>query len=294
MRVHLIGEHCTFIAFFGALANVAHIVADARNAQQARFLIHELIDLRWSKVFGFFQKRNDGRVDGATTRAHHKAVERSESHRRVNGDAVVDSRNRAAVAQVACDDLQIFDWLPHEGCAALRDIAMRRSMRAVFANLMLLAQFVWQRIHVRRRRERLEERRVENGHLRHVGSHSLAYVDAFERGRVVKRRQRAEAFDFLDDIGRDKHRGVEIIATMHDAVSDGVDFINGMNGRTLAVAQCIEHDGQGLFVVGHVLSEDAFVFVGAVLDIGIFASDALTQALGEHFIVFSVDELVFQ
>jgi len=42
------------------------------------------------------------------------------------------------------------------------------------------------------------------------------------------------------------------------------------------------------------LSEDAFVFVGAVLDIGIFASDALAQALGEHFIVFSVDELVFQ
>ena len=107
-------------------------------------------------------------------------------------------------------------------------------------------------------------------------------------------RQRAEAFDFLDDIGRDEHRGVEIIATMHDAMPDGVDFINGMNGRTLAVAQRIEHDSQGLFVVGHVLSEDAFVFVGAVLDIGIFASDALTQALGEHLVIFSVDELVFQ
>ena len=90
MRVHLVGEHRTLIAFFGALAHVTHIVADARNAQQARFLIHEFIDLRWRKVFGFFQKRNDGRVDCAATRAHHKAVERSESHRRVNGDAVVD------------------------------------------------------------------------------------------------------------------------------------------------------------------------------------------------------------
>ena len=36
------------------------------------------------------------------------------------------------------------------------------------------------------------------------------------------------------------------------------------------------------------------VFVGAVLDVGIFASDAFAQALGEHLIVFSVDELVFQ
>ena len=48
-------------------------------------------------------------------------------------------------------------------------------------------------------------------------------------------------------------------------------------------------------MVGHVLSKDAFVFlVGAVLDIGIFASDALTGPFGEHLIVFSVDELVFQ
>ena len=294
MRVHLVGEHCALVAFFGALAHVAHIVADARNAQQARFLIHELIDLRRREVFGFFQKRNDGRVDGAAARAHHKAVKRSEAHGSVDGDAVVDGGNRATIAQMARDDLQVFDRLLHKGRAALCDIAVRRSMRAVFANLMLLAQLVWQRIHVCRRRKRLEERRVKNGHLRHIGSHALAHVDAFERGRVMERRQRAEAFDFLDDIGRDEHRGVEIIATMYDAMPDGVDFVNGVDGRTLAVAQCIEYDGQCLFVVGHVLGEDALVFVGAVLDVGIFASDAFAQALGEHLIVFSVDELVFQ
>ena len=36
---YIVGEHRTLIAFFGALAHVSHIVADARNAQQARFLI---------------------------------------------------------------------------------------------------------------------------------------------------------------------------------------------------------------------------------------------------------------
>ena len=51
---------------------------------------------------------------------------------------------------------------------------------------------------------------------------------------------------------------------------------------------------QGLFVIGHILGENALVLVGAVLNVGILASHAFAQALGEHAVLVGIDELVLQ
>ena len=47
-------------------------------------------------------------------------------------------------------------------------------------------------------------------------------------------------------------------------------------------------------MVGHILGENALVFIGAVLDVGVFAPYAFAQALGEHFILLGIDELILQ
>ena len=48
--------------------------------------------------------------------------------------------------------------------------------------------------------------------------------------------------------------------------------------------QSVEDDLQGLLVVRHILGEDSFVLIGAMLDIGIFASYAFAKALCKHFV----------
>ena len=117
----------------------------------------------------------------------------------VSTHAVVDCGNGAAVAQMTCDDFQILEKGPaHKSSTAVGDVAMRRSVRSVLPlDLVLLAQFVRKWIHVSRRREGLEEGRVENSDLRKRRRKFLAHLNALERRRIVKRSKRAQAFNLF-------------------------------------------------------------------------------------------------
>ena len=53
----------------------------------------------------FHKERDNSRVDGAGTGSHHQAIERREAHRGIDRHTMVYCRDRAAVAQMAGNDL---------------------------------------------------------------------------------------------------------------------------------------------------------------------------------------------
>ena len=81
---------------------------------------------------------------------------------------------------------------------------------------------------------------------------------------------------------------------MNDSVADCVDFVDRRDSGTFAMNQSVEDDLQGLFVIRHILCEDSFVLIGAMLDIGVFASYALAKTFCKHFVLVGVDELILE
>ena len=76
IRVHVVSELRALVASLGSVAHAAQVVAHARNAEQARLLVHDVVDLGGRKILVLHEKRHDGGIDRAAARAHHKAVER--------------------------------------------------------------------------------------------------------------------------------------------------------------------------------------------------------------------------
>ena len=95
---------------------------------------------------------------------------------------------------------------------------------------------------------------------------TLAHLNAFERGRVMKRSQRAEALNLLKNFVGDERGRIEVISAVDDSVTYSVDFVDRRDGGALAMNQSVENDLQGFFVVCHVLGEDSFVLIGAMLE----------------------------
>ena len=67
-----------------------------------------------------------------------------------------------------------------------------------------------------------------------------------------------------------------------------------VDGLGRPARQRLQHEGHGGVVVGHRSIVDHFVLVDAVLVEGLGGTDALADALGEHFMGFNIDELVLQ
>ena len=78
-------------------------------------------------------------------------------------------------------------------------------------------------------------------------------------------------FNLGDNIIIDVGGRIEIISAMHHAMADCIDLIKRGDTRTFAVDERFENDAQGFLMVFHVLLEDAFFFISAVLDVGILA-----------------------
>jgi hypothetical protein len=75
------------------------------------------------------------------------------------------------------------------------------------------------------------ERRVEDGHVRHVGQRLACAADLLQRPRVVERRERLELLDRLLHRGVDERRRREPPAAVDDAVPHGVRAHEAFDAR---------------------------------------------------------------
>ncbi len=110
----------------------------------------------------------------------------------------------------------------------------------------------------------------------------------------MKRRQFGQLVDLLNDVLVDEYGFVEVAAALHNAVADGVDFVQRIDGLGRAGSERLEHERHGLVVVGHLGVDHFLVLVDTVLVEGVRRAHALADALGEHLVLFDIDELVLE
>jgi hypothetical protein len=99
---------------------LAHVGRHARDAEQARFLVHEVLERARVHPVLVHQVDQHAGIDRAAARAHHQALDRGEAHRRRVALAALERADAGAVAEVADDRLPAARF----GATAARRLAM--------------------------------------------------------------------------------------------------------------------------------------------------------------------------
>ena len=87
----------------------------------------------------------------------------------------------------------------------------------------------------------------------------LATADSHDGGLVVQRRELGHLVDLAYDVLVDDDGAVEVLAALHDAVSNRVDLVEGVDCLRGAACERLEHERHGMVVIGH---GDAFCDLG--------------------------------
>ena len=108
---------------------------------------------------------DDSRVDVARAGTHDQTFQRGQTHRGVNAFTVADSGYRTTVAQMAGDDVQLFNRLVQDFSRFLSHVEVAGAVRAVATYAVLFVQAVRQSIQIGFFRHSLMERGVEHGNV---------------------------------------------------------------------------------------------------------------------------------
>ena len=242
---------------------------------------------------GALHDQGNGRVDVAAARAHDQALQRREAHGGVDGDAVLDGGHRGAVAQVAGDDLQLFQLLAHGLGPLLGHVEVRGAVEAVAADLVLAVVFVGQGVDVGLFGHGLVKGGVEDPGHGDAGQDLLAGLDAGDVGRVVQRRQRDALLEGGEHGLGDGHGAVELLAGVHHAVADGEDLAFVLDDAGLGVGEVADDQLDAVLVVGDVAGDDVLLLALVVVQHRALDADPLQQALGQDLAGLHVDQLEF-
>ena len=175
---HVQSELCALVALGGCVVKIAEVGGNARNAQNAGLLIEYVEHLVNADAVLVHDKLDNACVQIAAACAHGEADQGSEAHGGVNALAAVDSGDGAAVAHVAGDDLQLFDGLAHQLCAAAGNIAVRGAVEAVAADAVVFVVLIGNCVHVSLAGHGLVESGVEHCNHGNISHNVAAGVDA--------------------------------------------------------------------------------------------------------------------
>ena len=109
MRPH--GNLCAHMAFACGLRQGAHVVRKSGEAEQARFLVHELVEAVDIVAVLLADEEEDGRVDASGAGAHDEAFQRGESHGGVYALAVQNGGATGTVTEVSRNEADFFGLL---------------------------------------------------------------------------------------------------------------------------------------------------------------------------------------
>ena len=167
-------------------------------------------------------------------------------------------------------------------------------METVAAHVILLVELVGHGVEVSIRRHGAVEGIVEHCHLRHVGHQGIHGTDTAQVAGIVDGSKVDEALNALLHLGSDDAALLEEVATLHDAVTDCVDFVKALDGANLGIEQNLEHECY-TFLVGGQVGHDLLLLtvVELHLDEGAVDADALYATLSQHALVGHVVKLIF-
>ena len=219
-----VNVHCTFsVSFFLVVVfNIAAVAGHFGQTEQAGLFSQHFVDGVYAHAQGIVQMENDCRVDIARTRTHHQAFQRSQTHGSVNAFTVADSGNGTTVAQMAGDDVQLFNRFVQNFRGFLSHIEVAGAVRAVATYAVFFVQAVRQGIEVRFFRHGLMERGVEHGNVLvfQIREGFQGFCDTDQVRRVVQRGERRGVFNSLNNGVIDNDGAGVFFTTVNDAVAD--------------------------------------------------------------------------
>ena len=237
-------------------------------------------------------ERNNGGVNGAGTRAHHNAVKRGQAHGGINRNAVLDGRDRAAVAQVARDQFQLFKRLAQELSGATRNVLVGRTMSAVLADAVLLVVLVGNRVHISLRGHGEKEGRVVHRDHRRARHELLARVNTLQRGLIVQGSKFGKFVNLGNNVIVDNGGTLEVFTTLNNAMTNSVNLIKALKNSGLAFYQALQNASNRFLMVVHRNDFFYLVRLHAMGENAIVGANALAGTLGQNFLRFNVQQLI--
>ena len=293
---HIQSKLCALVAFGGCVVKIAEVGGNARNAQNAGLLVEYIEHLVNADAVLVHYELDNACVQIAAACAHGQTDQGSEAHGGINALASVDSCYGAAVAHMAGDDLQLFDGLAHQLCAAAGNIAMRGAVEAVATDAVIFVVLIGNGVHVSLAGHGLVESGVEHCNHGNVAHNVAAGVDADDVCRVVQGSEGSALLERFHNCIVDAHGGSKLLAAVNDAVADSVDLLHGGDNAVLGAGELVDNSRNCLCVGGHcniLIKYGLAAYQGAVLKVTVEA-DTLAKALSHYRLGLHVDELVLQ
>ena len=277
------GNLCADMAFACGLRQGAHVVRKSGEAEQARFLVHELVEAVDVVAVFFADEEEHGRVDASGAGAHDEAFQRGKAHGGIYALAVQNGGAAGAVTEMSRDEAAVFRLLAENLGGFASHEAVACTVCAVAANLVFFVELVGDAVEVSLARHGLVEGGVEHGDLREAREE---LGGAFHTGGVcgfMQRGEQRDAADIVDDFLRHLF-ALDILAAVHHAVADGFDGV----GELLFGEELLDF-GDGFGVRGAVEIEVDVADRALGLHVAIYA-DIFDEAARDGFFGLGVDD----
>ena len=266
-------------------------IAVAGHAHHAGTLVEQGIELVHVHVGVADQVEDHSRVDVTGTATHHQALKRGQTHGGLNRLAGDLSGSGSAVADVQNDLLQAFSRLADDVRHHGGDVLVGGAVGAVAADVVLIGDFLVQRVGAGGLRQLEEEGGIEDEDLRNVRQQGAHDFGALGLRAVVQRGEHSQILDLVDGLVGHEGRLREDGATLHHTVADG-DNASLRQVRAVLLEEA-EHALQTLLVVVNRLFKLVLFAVVLVLVVAVDRlTDLLDEAGSEAFAGFEINQLV--
>ena len=118
---------------------------------------------------------------------------------------------------------------------------MAGSVETITAHTVLRIEFVRQRIHISIVRHRLMERCIEHTHLWNVGQQRAHGIHTLDVSRVMEGSQIVTSSKGFHHLGSEQHRLVELLTTMHHAVTYSVQLVKALQYSIFTLCQDLKN-----------------------------------------------------
>jgi hypothetical protein len=266
-------------------------VAEAGHAHHAGTLVEQSVELVHVHVGVADQVEDDGRIDIAGTSTHHEAFERGQAHGGLDWLAGNFGGGGSAVADMQHDLLEAFSRLTDDARHHGGDELVGGAVGAVTADVVLVGDFLVQRVGACGLRQLEEEGGIEHEDLRDVRQERAHDFSTLGFRTVVQRREHGEVLDLVDGLVGDQSRVREDGTTLHHAVTNSHDA--GLVQLRTELVEEAEHALQTLLVVVDRLFQLMLLAVELVLVVAVNRlADLLDQAGSNTFTGFKINQLI--
>ena len=162
-------------------------------------------------------------------------------------------------------------------------------METITTDTVLLVELIRDGIHICLGRHGLMERCIEYTYLRQTRHQLLHRIHTFQIGRVVKWSQIRTLLESLQYLIGENNRLVELLTTMHHAVTDGIDLIETLDHTDLRIGQQREDELHALRMFGDVVHNLFLLTISQLhLHKGAIETYTLSATTGHHTLIVHI------